>query len=51
MNDWLDSFVDEWMIRCLGGCRIDEEFIDCCCMVGWMDQWMNNWPLIIWLTW
>ena len=24
------------------GERIDDEFTDCCCMVGWMDQWMNN---------
>ena len=21
---------------------MDDEFIDCWCMIGWMDQWMNN---------
>ena len=21
---------------------MDNEFIDCCCVVSWMDQWMNN---------
>ena len=21
---------------------MDDEFIDCCCVVAWMDQWMNK---------
>ena len=28
---------------------MDDEFIDCCCMVCWMDEWMNNGTLDKWI--
>ena len=28
---------------------MDDKFIDCCCMVCWMDQWMNNGSLDKWI--